>query len=171
MVDKLLVTYGTWAGSTGEVAEAIAEVLRNEETEVDVYQARYVTDLGAYRGAVVGTAIHAGRVHPEMRQFVVKHETALSKMPVAYFVVCMTMQKDTEETRCEANAYLDQVRKAAPKVEPVDVGLFGGVIEYAKLPILMKLMLKVMKSSEGDARDWDGIRAWAEGLRPTLVQA
>jgi len=103
--------------------------------------------------------------------FLKAHQEALSKVPVAYFVVCLTMQDDTEENRRTVTAYLDAVRKQAPQVQPVDVGLFAGALNYKKLSLPFRLILKAMKATEGDFRDWEAIRAWATGLRPALLGA
>jgi menaquinone-dependent protoporphyrinogen IX oxidase len=34
--------------------------------------------------------------------------------------------------------------------------------------LALKLMMKAMKKPEGDFRDWEAIRAWADGVRPAL---
>jgi menaquinone-dependent protoporphyrinogen oxidase len=171
MSDKILVAYATAAGSTGEVAEAIGKALREGDATVDVRRAKEVTDVGDYSAVVLGTGVRAGHVYQEATTFVETHQESLSRVPVAYFVVCMTMQDDTEDTRCQAGTYLDQLQEKAPAVEPVDRGLFGGAMEYIKLPLPLRLMMKAMKKPEGDFRDWEAIRAWAVGLRPSLSGA
>ncbi len=164
--DKILVAYASRAGSTGEVAETTGQVLCEAGAAVDVRLAKDVTDLSPYRAVVVGSGIRVGKWLPEAVGFVEKHRGVLSQVPVAYFAVCLTLKEDTEENRREVAAYLDPVREV---VQPVDVGLFAGVMDYGKLPFIFRLMMKAMKSPEGDFRDWEAIRDWAGQVRARLV--
>jgi menaquinone-dependent protoporphyrinogen oxidase len=168
MTDRLLVAYATKAGATAEVAEAIADVLRRENADVDVMQARDVTDVTPYDAVVLGTGVRIGQVYGDAVAFLERHKETLSQVPVALYVVCMTMREDTEENRCTAEGYLDAVREKAPRMEPVSVGLFAGELDYGKIRPPLTWVLKLMKQPEGDFRDWDAIREWAEGLRPAL---
>lgn len=87
-------------------------------------------------------------------------------MPLAYFAVCLTLKEDTEENCGEVSAYLDPVCKM---VQPVDTRLFAGVMDYAKLPFILRVMMKTMKSPKGDFRNWETIRAWAGQVHDRLV--
>jgi len=168
MSDKILIGYATAAGSTGEIAEAIGQTLRDAGAAVDVRPAKDVADVSGYRAVIVGSGVRAMRPYKEAVTFVERHQQALSQMPVAYFVVCMTMEEDTEENRRSARAYLEPLHQAGPRVQPVDEGLFGGVLDYSKLPLPMRLIVKAMKKPEGDYRDWESIQTWTTNLHSTL---
>ena len=168
MKNGLLIAYGSRCGSTGGVAEAIGQVLSKAGTAVDVRLVKDVNDLSPYQGVIVGSAIRMGKWLPEAVEFVKTHQDTLSRVPVAYFAVCLTMKDDTVENHRKALGFLDPVRKQFPQVKPVDIGLFAGAVDYKKLSLAYSLILKVKGAPEGDFRNWEVIRTWAAGIRPAL---
>jgi menaquinone-dependent protoporphyrinogen oxidase len=165
---RILVAYGSKCGSTGEVAEAIGQVLCDDNTAADVRSVADVTDVNGYQAVVVGSAIRMGQWLPEATAFVEAHRDVLSQVPLACFVVCMTLQEDTEANHREVTAYSDPIREL---VQPVDVGQFAGAMDHGKLPLVFRLVMKGMKVPEGDFRDWNKIRGWAVNVRPHLLGA
>jgi menaquinone-dependent protoporphyrinogen oxidase len=168
MNNRILIAYGTRCGSTGGVAEAIGQVLSIGGAAVDVRLVKDVNDLSPYQAVMVGSAIRMGKWLPEAVEFVKTHQNTLSRLPVAYFAVCLTMKDDTVENRRKALGFFDPVCKQFPKVKPVDIGLFAGAVDYKKLSFAYSLILKVKGAPEGDFRNWEAIRTWAAGVRPAL---
>ncbi len=154
----ILVAYATRAGSTGEVAQAIGQALTEHGKEVQVCAVQDVTDLTPYRAVIVGSAIRAGSWLPEAVAFVKQHKSVLEKLPLVYFLVCATLREDTPKHHDEVLAYLKPVRAM---LEPLEVGLFAGKLDADHLPFLERMMVKVMRSPQGDWRDWTAIHDWA----------
>jgi menaquinone-dependent protoporphyrinogen oxidase len=96
----------------------------------------------------------------------------LSRKPFAAFLVCMTLAMHNGESyRPFVAEFLTLVRAL---VKPVSEGLFAGALDIGKIPSLgnrLKFRLSVLFGvwTEGDHRDWNAIRAWAESLRPQLT--
>ncbi len=166
---KVLLAYASQYGSTGGVADAIGKDLCNRGAAVDVCMLKNVADLNEYRGVVVGSAIYRGKWLPEAMDFVQRNRGVLRQVPVAYFLVCMTMSEPTEEKRRKVLAYLDPVLKAVPEVKPVKIGTFAGALNYGNLSSPTKMIMKLKGAPEGDYRDWNAIRTWAEGLYSLII--
>ncbi|MBN2123059.1 MAG: hypothetical protein JW821_02090 [Deltaproteobacteria bacterium] len=128
--------------------------------------------IGEYGAVVVGSAVRNDKWLPEAIAFVVGHRNALKGMPAAYFLSCLTLSRSDEKTRQKAMTFLNPVREAIPEVEPVDVGLFAGVLDYSRtsfpMRVIMRAKMKQKGVEEGDYRNWDTIRTWSSGLQPKL---
>jgi menaquinone-dependent protoporphyrinogen oxidase len=157
--NRFLVTYASKAGSTAETAARMGELISGHNLAVDVLPVGQVTDLTPYRSVVLGSAIRAGKVLPEAMTFIEKNQAALQQKPFSLFVLCATLATDNADTRKTVAAYLDPVRAV---VTPTREGLFAGVLDPNKLPLLERLMVFFMKAPEGDFRKWDQINAWGE---------
>ena len=168
MKNRTLIAYASRCGSTGGVAEAIGKLLCESGASVDVHLVGNVNDLSPYQGVIVGSAIRMGKWLPEAVEFVKTHQDTLSRVPVAYFAVCLTMKDDTVENRRKSLGFLDPVHKQFPQVKPVDIGLFAGAVDYKKLSLAYSLILKVKGAPAGDFRNWETIRTWAACVRPAL---
>ena len=162
MGKRVLITYASKYGSTGGVADAIGKELCGKGLAADVALIGNAGDLGLYQGVVVGSAIYMGKWMPEATDFVKKNRDILRRIPVAYFLVCIGLSQPTEKNRAEALSYMEPIMKAVPEIRPLGVGTFAGALDYNKLSWLNKRILKAKGAPEGDFRDWNSIRTWAQ---------
>lgn len=171
MHTKILVAYATRMESTSEVAEVIGMILHEQDVNADVLSIDEVEEVASYDAVIIGSAIRGEAWLPEAVKFIEQHRHALSKVPVAYFTVCMTMREDTPENRRKAEAYHKPVLTAVPEVQPIDVGLFGGMLETTEFPRLMRWVISTLNLPSGDYRNWDAIRRWTEAVYPRLLES
>jgi len=174
MPDLILVTYATRYGSTQEVAEQIAATLRENGLEVGLEPARQVRTLEGYRAVVLGAPLYIGRWLKDAHRFLARHQASLSDRPVAIFTLGPT-RAATDEWQ-DVRAQMDKEITKYPWLEPVAAELFGGAYDPARLRFPDSL-LAVLPASPlhqmpaSDLRDWDAIRAWANGLPDMLEPA
>lgn len=197
MSANILVAYTTNAGSTQEVAEAIAGELQCAGATVDVSRLDEIEDLHPYQAVVIGAPMIVGW-HRGAVKFLKKHQQTLSRVPVAYFFTAMSLTKTGEahqnfsrieidpnlpkdpknpsrlslrERYTTAEHYLNPVLRAAPLVRPVSVGIFAGKMDYIRLKPLQRLFVMfIIQAQPGDRRNWPAIKTWAASLcTPFLV--
>jgi len=161
MEKRVLVTYASKYGSTGGVADAIAKELCSRDVAADVLLIQNVRNIASYRAVVVGSAIYMGKWMSEAADFIKENRDVLRQVPVAYFLVCMSLAQPTEKKRAEVLSYTDPILKAVPEIKPVGIGTFAGALDYKNLSWIYKKVLKSKETPEGDFRDWNAIRAWA----------
>ena len=165
---RVLVAYASRFGTTGEVAETIAETLRRRGDSVDVKGVGDVTGVGDYDAIIVGAAINYDAWMSEARAFVTDNELALSQVPVAYFFTCGTLFEDSAGARSKAQRYADKLEQLSDRVTPFSIGQFAGVLDYSRMNrptrILAWIPFALMGAKEGDYRDLGAIRAWTDAL-------
>lgn len=166
MKQRILVTYASKAGSTGEVADAIGETLASNDTVVDVYPIDQVSDLRNYQAVVLGSAIRARKWISSATGFVEAHQSYLSQIPTAIFTCCMTLHEESEENRQKALAYMTPI---TDMVDPVAMIAFAGKMDYNQISFFDRTLVKMIGVPEGDFRDWEVIRAWATDLQSKLM--
>jgi len=160
---KLLVAYASKSGSTVDVAKAVGDVLKDNGFEVDILPAKKVKNLDGYDGIVLGTAVRMGKPVGEATRFIKKHGRKIGSKPMALFSVGLAMKEDTPKSRQDAEGFLSPITDV---VKPVSLALFGGKLDYSTISPMFRFAFSRMSGdiSEGDWRNWDDIRSWAESL-------
>jgi menaquinone-dependent protoporphyrinogen oxidase len=188
---RVLVTYATMAGSTADVAQAVADELGAAGLEVDVLPHDQVASLDGYDGVVVGGPMILGW-HRAARRFLGKHRQALRRMPLAVFVLAMSLTETGERNVGDVPVYVDRdlpkapaqpdrltfrerfarlsgylrpILKASRPSKPVSIGVFGGRMEYGRLAWWAVLFaMLIVQAPAGDRRNWSAIQEWSAGL-------
>ena len=169
MSASVLVAYATRYGSTQEVAEAVAETLRDCGLGVDIQPMREVRTLEGYDAAVLGAALYMFRWHKDARRFLSRHRKALAELPVAVFALGPVHDPYEEEEWRDSRAQLDKELAKHGWLIPVALEILGGKFDPAKLRFPINLLAGSEPAS--DLRDWEAIRTWASDLASKLEPA
>jgi menaquinone-dependent protoporphyrinogen oxidase len=179
------------AGSTAEVAQAVGEEIANCGFQVDVLPLSEIKDLEAYDGVVVGGPMIMGW-HRAALSFLKKHRGALQRIPLAVFVLAMSLTQTGEtsvagvpvtldenlpkpaqkegslnfrERYARLSHYLQPILQAVRPGKPASIGVFGGRLEYGRLKWWAVLFaMLIIQAPAGERRNWTAIRTWASGL-------
>jgi len=177
MQDKVLVCYASRYGSTGEIAEKISEILQSHSATVEVVNLKNdkVKDLESFDLVIVGSGIQMGKWTKEPLKFLKKNRDILSRKKVALFVSCMSA---TKPETCDQGRrdYLEKIDADFPEINPISMGLFGGLIDPSRGGVMTKGIMKALLmefAPKGevppdyvDLRDWEQIQLWTENLIP-----
>jgi menaquinone-dependent protoporphyrinogen oxidase len=159
----VLVAYASKHGSTAGIAEAIAAVLVDHEVKAEAKIVNTVDDLGPYEAVVLGSAVYAGSWMKDAVSFAERHGDALARMPVWLF----SSGPLGEEVK-DAEAQPRQLPELRRTIGPRDHRVFFGALNISVLGFADRMIAKAVKAPPGDFRDWDAIRAWAEGIAEEL---
>jgi menaquinone-dependent protoporphyrinogen oxidase len=168
MKEKVLVAYASTYGSTQEVAEAVAAALREGGLEADLQAMRKVQTLAGYGAVVLGAPLFMMRWHKDALRFMTLHRKALTEQPVAVFA--LGPFHDEEKEWQGVRAQLDKELAKFPWLTPAAKQIFGAKFDPAKLRFPWNLVPALKQMPASDIRDWAAIHAWADSLRPLLLQ-
>jgi len=196
-MNRILVVYATFSGTTVDVARAVADELGKRSLQVDVQSIENVKNLDAYDAVVLGAPMIMG-FHRSALGFLRQNREALSRKPLAVFATAMSLtqpQKNTldgvpltldenlvtppkkaghyslKESYTKAENYASPILKAAGPARPISLAFFGGRLDFYRLKWwAMLFVMVVVQAKPGDRRNWPAIRAWAGMLADKFLQ-
>ncbi len=160
---NVLVTVASKHGATGEIGEIIAGVLRDAGLGAETRQPQDVVSLDGYDAVVVGSAIYAGRWLEAARAFADRHAAALATRPVWLF---------------SSGSLGDPLTPAGEPPELVAIAAklaarghrsFAGRLDRQRLGLLERTITRAVHAPDGDFRDWEDIRRWADEIVAALT--
>jgi menaquinone-dependent protoporphyrinogen oxidase len=157
----VLIAVASRHGSTQEIADAIAGVLRVAGFTVTCEEINGVASLDGYDAVVLGSAVYMGNWLPEARQFADIHTATLSGMPLWLFS-SGPIGPDTPSPEPS------KLPELAARLGARDHRVFAGRLVREDLSFAERLITRVVKAPEGDYRDWEAIRAWATDIATAL---
>lgn len=158
---SILVGYATRTAAARDVAESVADVLRESGHTVrvaDLKDQPAVDDAGL---VVFGSGIQANNWYPEATTWATTNAEALRATRVAVFNTCLSAADPAG--REQASSYNDAMVKLT-KAEAHET--FAGRYQPAKVGFFARLLMRTMKRAEQDHFDATAARCWAETLNP-----
>jgi menaquinone-dependent protoporphyrinogen oxidase len=164
---NVLVAYASKYGSTKEIAEHIALILRGEGLAVDVKDAETVSSLQVYHAVVVGSALYFDNWLPAARELLESFQDELTSKSVWLFSSGITGEGDFREVI--GWYYPENLKDIVKTIQPKEIALFGGKVESKNLELEDWLVNPGVRVDVGDYRNWSEIEAWAAQIAKTLV--
>ncbi|MEV0173597.1 flavodoxin domain-containing protein [Streptomyces sp. NPDC050803] len=155
MTAKVLVAYGTTNGSTAQIAEAVAAVLRKEGCTAEALPAGAVARLTDYDAVVVGGGLYAGRWHKDARRFLRRHRGALAERPLWLF---SSGPLDPSASERDIPP-VPGLRRAMERLDARGHVTFGGCLQEGAKGRIARMIVRNGKG--GDFRDFGRIEEWA----------
>jgi menaquinone-dependent protoporphyrinogen IX oxidase len=187
-MSNIFIGYTTNAGSTREIADAMAVEIKKSGHNVDVDLLSSKPDLIAYDTVVIGAPMILGW-HKEAAEFVKKNEVILAQKRVAFFATSLKLTRNPavkldslplsldpslaadpiesgklafKERFTTVDHYVLPMVKNAPLIKPMTIAFFNGKLDMSKLNLFQKAFVRfVVQAMPGDFRNWDFIKAWS----------
>ncbi len=159
---RILVAYASKLGSTGEIAEAIANELRTAGNEADVQPVTAVGTIDGYGAVIIGSALYAAHWQRDANRFVQRHLAALQALPVWLY-----SSGPLDSRLAIANLPItEHALEVTGAIGARGHRTFGGRL-LADAPVDPQVLATHVI---GDFRNWDDIQAWGREIASTLAE-
>ncbi|AOZ72742.1 flavodoxin [Boudabousia tangfeifanii] len=159
---KILVTAASKHGSTAEVSERIAEILRENGLEVVNQSPENVLSLDSFDAVVIGSAVYMTNWMAPAKDFVARFSEELRHIPVWAFSVGLSgVPKGTVQDPSRVGPVLVEVA-------PVEHQTFPGRLNPSVLNLRERSIARLGGAVEGDFREWDQVEAFAKKIANEL---
>jgi menaquinone-dependent protoporphyrinogen oxidase len=165
-VKNVLVAYASKRGSTAEIAEAIAEELRECGLVVDCVPADQVATVEPYDAVVLGSAVYIKHWRGDARRFLRHNADGLSRRSFWVFSSGPVGEgsDEIEQGWVEPPRIVERVEALGVREHVV----FGGRVPTPPKNRLERALVERTTPKYRDCRDWREIRAWARAIGAAL---
>jgi menaquinone-dependent protoporphyrinogen oxidase len=172
---SILIAYASRHGSTGGIAERIAERLREGGLDAEAMTVKSARDVADYDAVILGSALYMFHWMKEARSFAAQNRRVLNLKPVWLFSSGPIEMKLDELGRgpleVSGPREIDELRET---LHPRDHQVFFGAWsrEYKPIGFVERLAMAMPAARaafpDNDLRDWPRIDAWADGIAVEL---
>jgi len=166
---KVHVIVASRHDGTLEIARTIGEVLSARGYTTDVNRLEHddsgEVELGPGDAVVLGSAVYAGEWMGRAQRFVEQHADDLHDRPLWLFSSGAKHGADGAEV---SDTWIDGLEAST---DAVGHHLFLSRIDPTRLTFGERFVATNNELPTGDFRDWDDIRAWANGIADALDSA
>ncbi len=159
---KILVTAASRHGSTTDIAEWIAAVLRTRGHEVVVRPPEDVTSLDGFDAVVLGSAVYTGGWLKGAKRFGARFCSDLADRRVWLF------SSGPVGDPLVPAGQPDGLDGLVFRTGAVEHRIFSGKLDAAMLSLRERIAVRAIRVTAGDYRDWDDLETWASAIAETL---
>ena len=160
--DVLVVT-ATRHGSTAEVGSAIARTLADAGLTVSTLDAADDMPLPQSKALVLGSPLYMGKWLQPARRLAEQLGSDEHSRRAWFFTVGPLGDPPKPADAAPEDELAELIR-----IRAEDHKLFTGKLERSRLKLRERLAVNAVKAPDGDYRDWDEIRRWAESIAAAL---
>jgi menaquinone-dependent protoporphyrinogen oxidase len=166
----VLVTAASMQGATAEIADAIGKTLAEHGLAATVTPPGEVSDVDGYDAVILGSAVYTGHWLDAATDLAKRCRPGLVTRPVWLFSSGPVGQPTGKLARAMAR---DPVEVPAIRAATGarDHKMFAGKLDPRSLGGIQRAALLAFPGLNGDFRDWDKIRQWADGIAQQLAAA
>ena len=152
---NVLIVYATREGQTEKIARRMAEAIRAEGHDAELFDADHPTgppDLERFQAIVVGGPIHARGYPRSIVRFARNYKELLERVPSAFFSVGLAVASRTSDGRTQTRELVERFVKLTGW-RPRRVELIAGALPYSKYNFLVRFVMRRIAAHEGGDTD------------------
>lgn len=159
---RILISVASRYGATAEIADAVGERLRMHGHEVTLVAPDAVVDLSHVDAAVLASGVYMGRWLRPARAMVKRMGPQLRQLPV------WLLSSGPVGDNSEASPEPVDLRKLIDRTQPRAHVVLPGRLDRENLRMRDKAVVGALRVPDGDFRDWDAVRAFADAIDEEL---
>jgi menaquinone-dependent protoporphyrinogen oxidase len=141
---RVLICYATTDGQTQKVAECIAEAVRKNGHQADIFDANMAerVDPLQFQAAILAGSVHMGRYQPALVHRIRRWRDALSVIPTAFVSVSLSAASKDPHIHAEIDECAQHMLKEAG-FQPAETIHVAGAMRFSQYDFFRRWMMRL----------------------------